>query len=139
MTEVTNTIFGLLIPILGLCAIKLDSQETLKAFCIFILIGLVFTALGAVLSPLHPLHAPTGTVPIPYVLYHEKKKSEQRNNLCLAPRLLRSSEQKFCPEIPERSNRSGAEHPVAPLLFLLWSMQDDRTNLIKFLRNLDMF
>ena len=43
-------LLNLLIPILGLCAIKLDSQETLKAFAIFILLGLCLSGLLAVFS-----------------------------------------------------------------------------------------
>lgn len=43
-------VFNFLIPILGLCAIKLDSQEVLTAFTIAILIGLCFIVLFAILS-----------------------------------------------------------------------------------------
>ena len=44
-SSLTN-IFQLAVPILGLCAILLDSQEVLKAFCIVILISLVIIGFG---------------------------------------------------------------------------------------------
>merc|ERR1712130_66581 len=45
-----TSILSVVMPILGMCAIKLDSQEILKSFCITMLVTLVMIALGLVLS-----------------------------------------------------------------------------------------